>query len=351
MLWIGLRRSRRRDPLRLLVPVPWLVVGAALPRRLSHRAQRRGLERHRRRLRGRHRRRPPGRRRQAVGRLPQGQRARRHLRAGDLRRLRPLRAGLPVERALGRPARRPRRVDRLRPAVPGPAVPHRPAHARADPRARARLRVGGEPVHALRAGLQRQRRARGRARPRRHRGRVVTGRRAAPSSPSRAWRSSRRWRWRRSSRLRRAAALRFVLGGALALAPCLLLVLGYGGLHDFYDRTLGFQASRGSPFSVWGLYGWDTRAGRGPGRRGAAGRRRRLRAAPARPRRALGAGRRRAHRAAARRHALVLPLHRVVPGPAAHRAAGRRRARGAPRGRRPTPSSSRSLPAPAVAWR
>ena len=53
-------------------------------------------------------------------------------------------------------------------------------------------------------------------------------------------------------------ALRFVLGGALALAPCLLLVLGYGGLHDFYDRTLGFQASRGSPFSIWGLYGWDT---------------------------------------------------------------------------------------------
>jgi hypothetical protein len=53
-------------------------------------------------------------------------------------------------------------------------------------------------------------------------------------------------------------ALRFVLGAALALAPCLLLILGYGGLHDFYDRTLGFQASRGSPFSVWGLYGWDT---------------------------------------------------------------------------------------------
>ena len=27
MLWIGLRRGRRRDPLRLLVPVPWLVIG------------------------------------------------------------------------------------------------------------------------------------------------------------------------------------------------------------------------------------------------------------------------------------------------------------------------------------
>jgi hypothetical protein len=53
-------------------------------------------------------------------------------------------------------------------------------------------------------------------------------------------------------------AWRFVLGGAAALVPCLLLILGYGGLHTFYDRTLGFQASRGSPFSVWGLYGWDT---------------------------------------------------------------------------------------------
>jgi hypothetical protein len=51
---------------------------------------------------------------------------------------------------------------------------------------------------------------------------------------------------------------RFALGAAAALVPCLLLILGYGGLHEFYDRTLGFQASRGSPFSVWGLYGWDT---------------------------------------------------------------------------------------------
>jgi hypothetical protein len=53
-------------------------------------------------------------------------------------------------------------------------------------------------------------------------------------------------------------AWRFALGGAAALVPCVALILGYGGLHAFYDRTLGFQASRGSPFSVWGLYGWDT---------------------------------------------------------------------------------------------
>ena len=38
---------------------------------------------------------------------------------------------------------------------------------------------------------------------------------------------------------------------ALALAP---IALG-GDLGTFYDRTLAFQNDRGSPFSVWGLYG------------------------------------------------------------------------------------------------
>jgi Glycosyltransferase family 87 len=52
-------------------------------------------------------------------------------------------------------------------------------------------------------------------------------------------------------------ALRFAGGFAAALLPCAVLVLAYGGVHEFYDRTLAFQGSRGSPFSVWGLYGWD----------------------------------------------------------------------------------------------
>ena len=43
---------------------------------------------------------------------------------------------------------------------------------------------------------------------------------------------------------------------ALALAP---VALG-DGLGTFYDRTLGFQADRGSPFSVWGLYDLPGRA-------------------------------------------------------------------------------------------
>ena len=52
--------------------------------------------------------------------------------------------------------------------------------------------------------------------------------------------------------------IRFALGLLAACVPCVVLILAYGGGHTFYDRTLGFQASRGSPFSIWGLYGWDT---------------------------------------------------------------------------------------------
>jgi hypothetical protein len=42
-------------------------------------------------------------------------------------------------------------------------------------------------------------------------------------------------------------------------AAVLLPLLPDGGLREFYDRTFGYQASRGSPFSVWGLepsLGW-----------------------------------------------------------------------------------------------
>jgi hypothetical protein len=52
---------------------------------------------------------------------------------------------------------------------------------------------------------------------------------------------------------RRVAALTaagFAAVAALALAP---VALG-DGVRAFYDRTLGFQADRGSPFSLWGLY-------------------------------------------------------------------------------------------------
>ncbi len=54
---------------------------------------------------------------------------------------------------------------------------------------------------------------------------------------------------------RREAAL--YAGGFIAAAAILVLPLLSGeGLRPLYDRTLGYQASRGSPFSPWGLYGW-----------------------------------------------------------------------------------------------
>jgi hypothetical protein len=56
----------------------------------------------------------------------------------------------------------------------------------------------------------------------------------------------------------RGGAVRFAIGFVAALVPCAVLVRAYGGVHHFYDRTLGFQGSRGSPFSLWGLYGWHT---------------------------------------------------------------------------------------------
>lgn len=41
----------------------------------------------------------------------------------------------------------------------------------------------------------------------------------------------------------------FVVVWAVVLIP----LLPGGGVSEFYDRTFGYQASRGSPFSVWGL--------------------------------------------------------------------------------------------------
>jgi len=44
----------------------------------------------------------------------------------------------------------------------------------------------------------------------------------------------------------------FSLALALILAAAFLPFLPDGGLREIYDRTVGYQASRGSPFSVWG---------------------------------------------------------------------------------------------------
>jgi hypothetical protein len=48
------------------------------------------------------------------------------------------------------------------------------------------------------------------------------------------------------------AAAAFAVAAALVLAP---VPLEAGGLHRFWAHTIEFQQTRGSPFSVWGLYG------------------------------------------------------------------------------------------------
>ena len=50
-------------------------------------------------------------------------------------------------------------------------------------------------------------------------------------------------------------ALVLTAAGFTALSTFALAPVAFGdGLGTFYDRTLGFQADRGSPFSIWGLY-------------------------------------------------------------------------------------------------
>ena len=50
----------------------------------------------------------------------------------------------------------------------------------------------------------------------------------------------------------RSAAI-FSLAFALVAAAVVIPFLPDGGLRELYDRTFGYQASRGSPFSIWGL--------------------------------------------------------------------------------------------------
>src|SRR5207249_3499447 len=52
-------------------------------------------------------------------------------------------------------------------------------------------------------------------------------------------------------RLRSAVA--FAIAFVAVCAALVVPFLPHGGLREFYDRTLGYQATRSSPFSVWGL--------------------------------------------------------------------------------------------------
>jgi hypothetical protein len=55
--------------------------------------------------------------------------------------------------------------------------------------------------------------------------------------------------------LRPRVLVPFIVGFLVTAAIVLLPVFFGGGLHTFYDRTLAYQGGRGSPFSIWGLYG------------------------------------------------------------------------------------------------
>src|SRR3954447_2109153 len=52
--------------------------------------------------------------------------------------------------------------------------------------------------------------------------------------------------------------LRFAVGLAIVLALSFVFIVAYGDPRTFAERTLGFQTSRGSPFSIWGLRDWTT---------------------------------------------------------------------------------------------
>ena len=61
------------------------------------------------------------------------------------------------------------------------------------------------------------------------------------------------------SPLRRARALvLYLLGFCAAVALAFIPALSHDSLHQIYERTLVYQANRGSPFSVWGLYDLHT---------------------------------------------------------------------------------------------
>ncbi len=62
------------------------------------------------------------------------------------------------------------------------------------------------------------------------------------------WRGVGAWPRRRSSALYVAS---FLIVGCLAMLPVLL----EGNLHRFWHDTVSYQVGRGSPFSVWGLWG------------------------------------------------------------------------------------------------
>ena len=65
----------------------------------------------------------------------------------------------------------------------------------------------------------------------------------------------------RSKRARVRALVLFAAAFLLTAALLSIPAFTHDSLHTFYERTIAYQDNRGSPFSVWGLYGlpgWET---------------------------------------------------------------------------------------------
>ena len=67
--------------------------------------------------------------------------------------------------------------------------------------------------------------------------------------------------WVSISALRSRALALFLLGFLATAALVSIPALTHDSLHTIYDRTILYQSNRGSPFSVWGLYGNPTLRG------------------------------------------------------------------------------------------
>jgi hypothetical protein len=61
--------------------------------------------------------------------------------------------------------------------------------------------------------------------------------------------------WVSSSALRSRAFALFLLAFLVVVALVSIPALTHDSLHTIFERTLVYQSNRGSPFSVWGLYG------------------------------------------------------------------------------------------------
>jgi hypothetical protein len=57
------------------------------------------------------------------------------------------------------------------------------------------------------------------------------------------------------ARKRLGALVMFVLAFAATAAIASIPAFSHDSLHTIYERTIAYQSNRGSPFSVWGLYG------------------------------------------------------------------------------------------------